>query len=226
MCFCETLYKCRCFCWRLLLPLWIIDLLLTIYIIVNLYNADVFACCTSNITGEDDECSYEDLGGWNNILVTDNTYSNTSSTSSYATAGFCQREDTGKVCNSIASCAVDLDDPVFMTSDLCNDDVLDQVARCNWFWITAVLITKCIGLLFLIFLEFRSCRNYCRSKSDSSNRSTAADGEAEDVQRCSKCKNWGKECCCKILIFVLKIIFMLFGTGLSLLLMHHSLVCI
>merc|ERR1719471_367098 len=66
---CDCLYRARCCFWKLLPILWIADLGLTISLVVGLYNADIFACCTHNWPGIGDDCGYEDLGGAANVIV-------------------------------------------------------------------------------------------------------------------------------------------------------------
>eukprot|EP00483_Globobulimina_turgida_P008477 UN08494 len=138
---CDCLYKSRCLLWKLLPLLWLADLVLTIYIVVQLYQSDIFACCTHNMGALDPICGYEDLGGAANIAVND--------------YGYCQRKDTGKVCFEIGECA-ELVVPPIVPEDtngvegesfgdtLCTEEILDDVAFYNYFWLNGVLIAKCV----------------------------------------------------------------------------------
>eukprot|EP01084_Bolivina_argentea_P108058 193129_1 len=179
------------------MPLWIIDLALTIYLVIEFYNANIFACCTTNQDPWSDICGYDDLGGAGNVFVDD--------------YGYCKRFDDESVsCMYTGECAeVEGIVPLNTTNvgsifgdTMCNEDVLTDVANCNWFWLTAILITKSVGLVFLIALDIKSC---C-SKID------PAEEEAKQVETCWKCKKWGKQCCCSTIKLLIKLTFLLFGT--------------
>eukprot|EP01083_Nonionella_stella_P190596 705826_1 len=143
----------------------------------------------------DDICGYEDLGGAENIEVSE--------------FGYCQRKDTGDICFQAGECAELLQIVPNSNSigesfgnTLCSPNILDDVASYNYFWLNGVLITKCVGLIFLLLLDLRSCIN--KVKPD--------EKEAEQAEKCARCRNWGKECCCETLILLLKAIFLVFGT--------------
>ena len=157
---CGLLYRLRCCFWKIVPVLWIVDLGLTGYLIYGLYNADIFACCTTNMDPLSNVCGYDDLGGADNIFVDD--------------YGYCGRKDTGRVCCEIGECAEleGIVDYNATTADyqcgaayygqefgdtLCDEDLLDDISFYNYFWLNAVLITKCAGLIFLLLLEIRSC---------------------------------------------------------------------
>ena len=176
--------------------LWIIDLALTVYLIIAFFEADVFACCTTNVDPLSDICGYDDLGGASNILVND--------------YGYCERKDSGDVCNEIGLCgelmvmnitSPDTNYPAF-GDKLCSEEVLNDVATFNYYWLNAILITKCVGLVFLLLLECNTCLKKIDQK----------DKEAEEAEACFKCKQWGKACCCATLTLILKIFFIIFGT--------------
>jgi len=212
---CDCLYRSRCLFWKLLPILWIVDMALTIYLIVNLYQSDIFACCTTNMDGIGEICGYDDLGGASNIFVND--------------YGYCGRRDTNKICYEIGECAelqstatsidqctsMGIDNCIVPRSNatstaqyesfgntLCTQTVLDDVAFYNYFWLNGVLITKCVGLLFLILLDLRACLN----KIDPDEQ------EAQQTETCFKCKKWGKDCCVKTIVLILKATFLIFGT--------------
>eukprot|EP00485_Elphidium_margaritaceum_P007516 CAMPEP_0202690680 /NCGR_PEP_ID=MMETSP1385-20130828/5597_1 /ASSEMBLY_ACC=CAM_ASM_000861 /TAXON_ID=933848 /ORGANISM="Elphidium margaritaceum" /LENGTH=297 /DNA_ID=CAMNT_0049345963 /DNA_START=46 /DNA_END=939 /DNA_ORIENTATION=+ len=200
-CCCDVLYKARCFCWKILLPiLWVIDLILTGYLIYALWRSNIFACCTTNNGAVGDWCGQDDLGGASNVFV--NEY------------GYCGRKDTGYVCHEIGECAEAVEAVAFNVTSLdpdastfgdmmCNADVLDQVATYNYMWLNIVLIVKVIGLIFLLLLDVASCIK----KID------ADEEEAKQSQTCGrKCKEWGCECCQQSLVFILKVFFIVFGT--------------
>ena len=196
MCFglcCDFLYHSRCCFFKLLPLLWIADLALTIYIVIALYEADIFACCTTSVDPFSDECRYEDLGGASNVAVND--------------YGYCVREDNGIICDFVGECGelngITSPDP---NNELCSDKVLDDVASYNYFWLNAILITKCVGLVFLLLLECYTC---CK-KVDIKDKEAE---EAEQTVRCLKCKQWGKACCVATFILLLKLIFIIFGTS-------------
>jgi len=198
---CNLLYRSRCCFWKLLPILWIIDLALTIYLVVALYQADIFACCTTNVDPLSAICGYDDLGGASNVMVNE--------------FGYCKRIDDDTVCNQIGLCGdivLNYTDPTNPTDDarafgekLCSASVRDDVATYNYYWLNGVLITKCVGLLFLLLLE---C-NTCLKKIDQKDKEAE---EAEAAEKCFKCKQWGKACCTATLVFVLKIFFIVFGT--------------
>merc|ERR1712083_114068 len=85
---------------------------------------------------------------------------------------------------------------------MCNEDLLDDISFYNYFWLNAVLIIKCVGLLFLLFLEIRSCLK--KKESDKE--------EAEQSEKCCKCKEWGMACCSTTFVLLLKAFFLVFGT--------------
>ena len=91
-------YKILGWTLKLVLFLLILDLSLTMFITISLWNADVFACCTStNPTYNTDswvaKCTYEDIGKAENI---DDT-----------SLGYCERRN-GDVCDTgLDTCASD-----------------------------------------------------------------------------------------------------------------------
>jgi len=166
--------------------------------VVELYQSEIFACCTHNNL---DECGYEDLGGASNIFVNDH--------------GYCGRLDTGKVCNEIGICAegVNITTPASALTTvvgggetfgntLCNEQILDDVSSYNYFWLNVVMITKCVGLIFLLLLDLRACIK----KID------VDEEEAQQADTCFKCKKWGLTCCGKTLVLLFKAFFLIFGT--------------
>jgi len=185
--------------------LWIVDLGLTCYLIYGLYEANIFACCTHNMGDLGDICGYDDLGGSGNIFVDE--------------MGYCGRKDTNKVCCEIGECAeldgiVDYNatateytcDGVAFGQDfgetMCNEDLLEDISFYNYFWLNAVLIIKCVGLIFMLLLEVRSCVKKIESDKE----------EAEQSESCCDCKKWGKQCCATSIVLLLKAVFLVFGT--------------
>ncbi len=57
-CCCGGLYRCKGVLFKLILPLMLIDLALTLYLVIQLSTLDVFACCTDNTVTYGDICSY------------------------------------------------------------------------------------------------------------------------------------------------------------------------
>ena len=139
------------------------------------------------------------MGGSSNILVND--------------YGYCERKDTGKVCNEIGECGelMVMNNTLPTTNfqefgdTLCSDQVLNDVASFNYYWLNIILITKCVGLLFLLLLECNTCLKRIDQKDKEAE-------EAQATEKCFKCKQWGKACCCATLIMVLKFFFIVFGT--------------
>ena len=87
---------------------------------------------------------------------------------------------------------------------LCSEDVLDELAQENWGWLLGILCTKLVGLLFLIFYDIT--HTWCKNKD-------AGEEDAENARKCCVCK-----CTCDCLkgltFFLLRIFFLLFGTGM------------
>eukprot|EP01083_Nonionella_stella_P126122 381608_1 len=205
---CDCLYNCRGIFWKLLPLLWLADLVLTVYIVLQLYDAEVYACCTHNITPLGAVCNYEDLGGASNVFVDDN--------------GYCGRLDSNQICSEVGICAeqesivgvidyVGMDPGDAFGDQFCSQDVLDEVATFNFTWLIVVLIVKCVGLVFLILLDLAACLK--KVKPD--------EKEAEQANTCTKCAKWGRDCCCKSLEILFKIAFLIFGTFATFAALHY-----
>jgi len=201
---CDALYQGRCFFFRLSSILMILDLGLTLYIIVQLTQIDTFACCTDNLT-LNDQCSYMTIGGTNNIGID--------------SEGYCIQKSSDTYCKGdLATCAEE--NSVDM-SKLCSTEVLNEVADLSWEWLMIILVIKTVGLIFLIALEIRSLINTRKKATDQANPQRNREPGEEDVEAtvgcCDKCKRCSWECCKSCLtnttIFILKIFFMIFGTA-------------
>lgn len=200
---CDGLARCKCFLFKLIIPLMIIDLCLTGYITKELFTIDVNACCTDNLTMKD-QCSYENIGNADDISKEN---------------GFCIYNDVnceGELKQCAEEYNVNLD-------KLCSPKVLNQVSDYNFGIFGIFLIVKGIGLIFLLTLEFKNC---CKKKNDSEGgEKTYAKVDSEDgnnvvvVEKsagcCTKCKKKLCNCCKKMFIYILKIFFILFGMVVS-----------
>jgi len=189
----------------------LLDLALTIYIIVELSGLDVFACCADN-KKLNSECSYMTIGGASNVGV-DNS-------------GYCIQKSTNTDCiGELPSCAANY--TVNITT-LCSESVLKEVANTNWEWLMAILVTKSVGLVFLITLEIRSLylshkkskeAKQAKEENENAHSKEREPGE-EDVEAtagcCEKCRHcsWHncKACITNTTIFTLKLFFLIFGT--------------
>lgn len=185
---CSCMYNCKVCFNRLLLPLLLIDLALTIYIVVQLASNVPFACCTD--PGIND-CSYDDIGGADNVELVEPTSGGI----------FCERKDNPSLnCYSdITSCATNNGIDI---SQLCSESILDELAKENWTWLLAVLCVKLVGLCFLIFYDIT--HTWCKGKD-------TAQEDAESVSKCCHCK-CGNNCCKELIFFFLRIFFLIFGT--------------
>jgi len=89
-------------------------------------------------------------------------------------------------------------------ADLCTDDALEDVASYNWLWLFGFVVTKCIGIVFVLCLEVKS---WCCDHKD------AADEDAKTSEKCCNCcRNCTKECAISAVLFSLRLLFILFGT--------------
>ena len=80
---CDLLYRFRkVFGWLIIIGA-LIDLGLTCFLVYQLFGIDLSACCTDNKTLQN-QCSFGDIGGANNVAVN--------------ATGYCQRIDTGLNC--------------------------------------------------------------------------------------------------------------------------------
>jgi len=184
----------------------LLDLGLTIFIIVQVAQLDVFACCTDNLT-LNSKCAYTDIGGTDNVGVDSN--------------GYCVQKSSGQHCEgNLATCASDLKPAVNMTS-LCSHSILNEVANTNWDWLLAILVIKAAGLVFLIVLEFRSLRRSTQKAKDNNDPDRKREPGEEDVEAtvgcCQKCKHCScqcfKSCITNTTVFILKLFFLIFGTA-------------
>jgi len=128
---------------------------------------------------------------------------------------FAYKKNTNTYCSgNITACAqahsVDM-------SSLCSEKTRKEVANANWDWLMAILVIKCVGLVFLIALEIRSL---CNSRKKANERDRDREPGEEDVEAtagcCEKCKHcsWEscKHCMTSTVIFTLKLFFLIFGT--------------
>jgi len=179
-CFCDCVYATRCVWFKLYIPSLLLDLALTIFIIVQLFNLSVFACCTDNRGSFNSKCAYNHIGGADDVGV--------------ATNGFCYRKDDDFSCGgNLTSCAIAQNITI---SDVCSQSVLQQVANVSTDAFIAILIIKAIGVLFSLFLEIRSV--CCEKKPPGS-------AEAEESKSC--CQECSSKCCSSITTIVLRIFF-------------------
>jgi len=203
-CLCDIIYSCRCCLFKLLIPLWIVDIIFTSYVLHELFTGSIDACCTNNNIND---CSNDDIArtfGIDNVSINN---------------GLCVSNNPSMPCgDSFITCANN-NGYGAMANELCSESTLNKLANNVNMWVVIVLFVKLFGLVFLISYEMRNC---CKFKND---KSKVDEAEAEELNCCDKCGNScvdaGKKCVCNTVLLITKMFFLIFGTVVTFLFLWY-----